>query len=237
MLVNVVGNTIVLRTILRHDSLRTPANSLICSLAASDLLFGLLYPIYNVSHIDLPVIENSLGEWSVCRIIMTEVLALELCSSYGLVAIALSRHFIVAHPLRYRQYLNTRSCSVVIVTLWVVAHIICVIVYAKESPPQGYCNICRFEMMYPLTHLTILTAMQFLLPFIIMVVSNVQVGSTSVGHQAQCRWKCGLHLRQKSVVVVTLLVGCFALAWAPQLLYLFLVIVGKLEETQFEYLG
>jgi muscarinic acetylcholine receptor M2 len=63
-LVNVIGNSVVISSILRHRQLRVPGNYFLFSIACSDLMLGLLYPIYNVSHIDLPHIQRVLGKFT-----------------------------------------------------------------------------------------------------------------------------------------------------------------------------
>ncbi|KAJ8315356.1 hypothetical protein KUTeg_007506 [Tegillarca granosa] len=50
--VNICGNTLVICTMLRHRALRQPCNYILLSLAVSDIFIGVIYPLYNVSHLD-----------------------------------------------------------------------------------------------------------------------------------------------------------------------------------------
>ena len=59
-LVCIFGNLLVILSS-RHVKLRSPCLDFIIGLALSDLLTGLLYPVYTVSHIELHEIRNSLG--------------------------------------------------------------------------------------------------------------------------------------------------------------------------------
>ena len=61
-LVNLAGNTAVIQALLRHRHLRVPGNYFIFSIACSDLSLGLIYPVYNVSHIEIEPIRKALGE-------------------------------------------------------------------------------------------------------------------------------------------------------------------------------
>lgn len=61
-LINIPGNILVVTTVLRHRQLRQPANYFLVSLAFSDLLMGCLYPVYNISHLDIPSVSGTLGE-------------------------------------------------------------------------------------------------------------------------------------------------------------------------------
>ena len=59
--IGIVGNSMVVVGIVRHSALRTPANYFILSLAISDLLLAICYPIYDVTHLDDDYIQEALG--------------------------------------------------------------------------------------------------------------------------------------------------------------------------------
>ncbi len=48
--VSIVGNILVITVMLRTAKLRIPSNYFIINLAFSDLMQGLVYPIYNIGH-------------------------------------------------------------------------------------------------------------------------------------------------------------------------------------------
>ena len=60
--VNIVGNTLVIQSVLRHRTLKVPGNYFILSLACSDLITGIVYPFYNVSHMVIGDVLNALGK-------------------------------------------------------------------------------------------------------------------------------------------------------------------------------
>ena len=62
--IGIVGNSMVIVGITRHRSLRTPNNYFILSLALSDLLLAILYPIYDVTHLDDDYANELLGNHS-----------------------------------------------------------------------------------------------------------------------------------------------------------------------------
>ena len=62
--IGIVGNSMVIVGITRHRSLRTPNNYFIFSLALSDLLLAILYPIYDVTHLDGDYANELLGNYS-----------------------------------------------------------------------------------------------------------------------------------------------------------------------------
>lgn len=62
--INIPGNLIVISTVLKHQQLRQPCNYCIASLAVSDFLIGLVYPVYNISHLEeVPSLSNNLGQY------------------------------------------------------------------------------------------------------------------------------------------------------------------------------
>lgn len=61
--VNISGNGIILYGMVKHRHLRVPGNYFIFSLAVSDFSLGIIYPIYNVSHVEIDSIKNTLGEY------------------------------------------------------------------------------------------------------------------------------------------------------------------------------
>ena len=52
------GNGIIIRVILKYPKLQTPTNYFLLSLACSDFMHGVVYPIYQVSHIDIPQVYD-----------------------------------------------------------------------------------------------------------------------------------------------------------------------------------
>lgn len=61
--INIPGNILVIRTVMKTPNLRQPCNFYIVSLAVTDLLIGFIYPVYNISHLEhVPEISRPLGK-------------------------------------------------------------------------------------------------------------------------------------------------------------------------------
>ncbi|KAK7106977.1 adrenocorticotropic hormone receptor-like [Littorina saxatilis] len=251
--VNLTGNVLVLRTIYRHRSLWLPCNAFVCSLAVSDLLFGIMFPIYNVAGINTPGVNEALGRWAVCRFVLMEVLALEICSAYSLVAITAGRYIHTAFPLRYHHYVTARRCLAAVIILWLTSHISCIIVYASTNPQAvltgQYCRICRYETVFTVRELGVLTVVQFVLPFSFMLAFyvrmaciarrlNKRVAAESLrSSDTSNEPSRGLLIqrRHKSLVIITLLIGCFVVSYLPMIAYFFLILLKGQTRTQYEY--
>ena len=59
----IIGNGIIIHVLPRHASLRTPANYFLLSLAVADLFHGILYPIHQVGHMEIPAVSNAFGKF------------------------------------------------------------------------------------------------------------------------------------------------------------------------------
>ncbi len=63
-LVSIVGNLIVIIVMLRTKRLRIPTNYFMISLAVSDLMIGVTYPLYNFGHLPGFVLTEVFGEYA-----------------------------------------------------------------------------------------------------------------------------------------------------------------------------
>lgn len=234
--INIPGNLLVLSTVLKHYQLRQPCNYYIASLAFSDFLIGIVYPIYNISHLEhVPEISRTLGNWSVCRVIVCEVLALEICSSYHLVAITVTRYIAIVHPLRYHIYVTTKTTTIAIAVIWILSQGSSLVMYTMYNPGHSI-KICRYELIFSITHVSVLLVIQLFIPLAVMLVLYFRIAKIA-RRQARiiaiqessitgnCKAKDGIIKNEmKSTVMVSLLLGCFTLSWSPMIIYFFYTI-------------
>ncbi|KAL8583399.1 hypothetical protein ACOMHN_035381 [Nucella lapillus] len=281
--VNLGGNVLVLRTVYRHRCLWIPANVFICSLATSDLLFAPIFYLYNVAGINTAPIKDFFGDWWVCRILLMETLALEICSAYTLVAITGLRYIGSAYALRYHHYATFRNCNITVAVIWLTSHTVCIMVYAMQNPEAvhsgAYCRLCRYEAIYTERELGLLTVLQFALPFTLMLLFYLKMlcqarrlvsmhslllncceapfahidaylswatlpftlrrsarlaGCTMESQQSRATIRQRQH---KSFIIITLLIGCFAVSYLPLIGYFFVVIFEGKPKTDYEYLS
>ena len=65
------GNVLVVYVIRKHPHMKEePSNYFMLSLACSDFTLGIIYSIYNVSHMKLTSIKNTLGKYKLKQICM-----------------------------------------------------------------------------------------------------------------------------------------------------------------------
>ena len=111
MLISIIGNTLVLAAILRTPSLRSPSTILLCSLAVSDLLVGLIVqPVYIAYRLTRNVsLDHALSimAFSVCGV-----------SLLTMTAISVDRFLALHYHMRYPNLMTTRRAVYALATSW-----------------------------------------------------------------------------------------------------------------------
>ncbi|GAB1611240.1 histamine H2 receptor-like [Argonauta hians] len=233
-IVNLTGNSLVISALLRHRQLRYCCNWFILSLGISDLLQAFVYPVYNLSHIEINAISKPLGTWSMCQFLLTEVLALDLCSSYHLVCITVIRYILVLHPLKYHRYVNDRRILYCILLLWILTQAAIILLFTIYIPDGEYVGACRFEKIFEVAHTSLLFVIQLFLPLSIMtclyipLVRIARKQAKVIAIQECSVSRSGLSSQdRKSAYMVTTLLGFFALFWTPTVVYFYASIALK----------
>ncbi|XP_078345372.1 melanocyte-stimulating hormone receptor-like [Oculina patagonica] len=117
MLISIIGNTLVLAAILRTHSLRSPSIILLCSLAASDLLVGLIVqPVY-VAH---QITDNG----SLHKAGNTLAYFASGASLTTMTAISVDRFLALHYHMRYPNLMTTQRAMYTSATLWFITFIL-----------------------------------------------------------------------------------------------------------------
>lgn len=115
----VIGNGLVLIAIATAHSLRTVTNFYVASLAAADLLVGLLgIPCVIVAFNGLPT--NFAG----CLIVNSSIIVLTQISIFGLLVVAFERFFAIRYPYYYYRFCTPKTTVVVIAVTWTSAIVV-----------------------------------------------------------------------------------------------------------------
>jgi len=117
MILAIIGNTLVLVAILRAYSLLPPSITLLCSLAMSDLLVGLvLQPLY---------IANALtGNSTLKQAFNTTVFAVCGVSLLSMAVISVDRFLALHYHMRYPRLMTTRRAIYTTATLWIIVFLL-----------------------------------------------------------------------------------------------------------------
>ena len=113
MLTSIIGNTLVLFVILRTPSLRSPSTVLLCSLAISDLLVGLVVqPVYIADRLT----ENS-SLYQALKILAFSACGVSLLTT---TAISVDRFLALHYHMRYPNLMTTHRAMYTSATLWLI---------------------------------------------------------------------------------------------------------------------
>ncbi|XP_062613661.1 melanocortin receptor 5-like [Saccostrea cucullata] len=238
--INIPGNTMVIRAVIKNPHLHKPCNIYIVSLAVTDLLIGVIYPLYNVAHLEhVPEVSRALGQWSVCRFLVSEVLALGIICSYHLVAITVTRYVAILYPLRYHLYVTTKSTKYTIFSIWVLSHCTCILMYTLYNPEKYISRpvVCRYELIFSITHVIMFLIIQLFLPLLIMLplyarivriarnqAKAIALQDRVLGNKSdRSSYAFNFIRRQelKSTVMVSVLLGFYIIGWTPMIILFF----------------
>ena len=114
IIISILGNSLVLAAILRTPSLRSPSIMLLCSLAVSDFLVGLLVqPLYIASCF---IRSNYLLD-SIWFMLSFVTCGISLCS---ITAISVDRFLALHYHLRYPAIVTSSRVKITLGTMWLI---------------------------------------------------------------------------------------------------------------------
>ncbi|KAK6753469.1 hypothetical protein RB195_012827 [Necator americanus] len=144
-MVTILGNLLVIISVLRYRALQTAINFLILGLAVADLLVALFVMPYAV------YVHVQRGEWYIgnlmCDIYMASDVACSTASILLLAIISFDRYRAVSRPIQYsRQSQNIRRVFAMIGVTWVISLLVAspMVFGVNVRPPDANPHECRF---------------------------------------------------------------------------------------------
>ena len=126
ILISIVGNTLVLASILRTPSLRSPSTVLLCSLAASDLTVGfVVQPLY--------IIFKLTGNLPVYKALSIMAAAGTGVSLLVMTVISVDRLLALHYHMRYPSLMTIHRAIYTSVTLWLIMCLLSMLILWKMS--------------------------------------------------------------------------------------------------------
>ena len=231
LVLSTFGNILVCIAIIRFPNLRTLSNSLILSLAITDLLT----PLARVIYIAVSIFSK---KWIFgcfwCT--LSSVLGVFLCASsiLHLCAISLERFITIKWPLQYQNWITKPRVVSVIANIWVVSLLLSLFPYFGIVQHTFNDEILDCEISWEDNpKLAVLLAIFFfLLPFIIMTLTYCYIFKevtrqtrriSTVQVQVTRRKSFGTRMRInnilkhefKAVRVIVVVIGVFFIFWLP----------------------
>lgn len=156
-------NTVILFLMSRKKYLRSITNLLLCSLAVSDLLTGLV-------SVPLFITCNIVRQPAIC--IMEELMARFVSTSIvcHLMSVTMDRYLAIIHPLRYSSLVTRPRCILVILLIWLLSATTALVqlswvdLYNHDPGEEPTDAVLKAELIYDVIFLTL----YFLVPIGLM---------------------------------------------------------------------
>ncbi|EDV33857.1 uncharacterized protein Dana_GF19219 [Drosophila ananassae] len=177
----VLGNLLVISTLVQNRRMRTITNVFLLNLAISDMLLGVLcMPVTLVG----TLLRNFIFGEFLCKLFQFSQAASVAVSSWTLVAISCERYYAICHPLRSRSWQTISHAYKIIGVIW-LGGIFCMspIAFFSQLIPTsrpGYCK-CRetwpdqgYERFYNI----LLDFLLLVLPLLILCIAYILITRT-----------------------------------------------------------
>ncbi|XP_069564002.1 LOW QUALITY PROTEIN: KISS1 receptor b [Brachyistius frenatus] len=228
MLVGLVGNSLVIHVVTKHQQMKTVTNFYIVNLATTDILFLVCCVPFTATL--YPLSSWIFGEF-MCRLVnyLQQVTAQATCITLS--AMSVDRCYVMVYPLQSLRRRTPRMALAISMSIWIGSLLLSVpvAVYQRLEAgywfgPQTYCSevfpsarlqrafiIYSFLAVYLLPLLTITACHAFMLKR--MGRPSVDPIDSSYQPQAQAERAAAVRARVSRMVVV--MVALFLLCWGP----------------------
>ena len=119
---SIIGNTLVLAAILRTPSLRSPSVILLCSLAVSDLLVGIIVQPFYITY-ELTKNGSLYTPW-LYKAMTTMAFSAVGVSLLTMTAISVDRFMALRYHMRYPELMTTRRAMYTLGTIWFISFLL-----------------------------------------------------------------------------------------------------------------
>jgi hypothetical protein len=211
-----IGNAFVLWLIARKRTLRTISNLFLSSLAAADILVGLVINlVWILIRCLLYNAHNYLQTYS--KVIDYLWIHTTVATTFNLCCVTLDRHIAIFYPLRCEDILTYTRCYMLIATVWFMSLVLPCSRFLVE-------DVAGLSTLY--ISFTIITV---LIPMIIIIFCSIRIlkaaavqsrpitDNTLQNQDAVKRRKRNF----KAAKTISIVVGLFVVCWLPSLIQYF----------------
>ncbi|PWA27871.1 hypothetical protein CCH79_00000277 [Gambusia affinis] len=212
--VTVCGNLLIIVSVGYFTQLHTPTNSLIVSLAATDLLVGVLVFPFSMA---FSLSSCLLHEGFICQVRDIFDISLSTCSILNLCCIAVDRYYAVCRPLTYRTKMTNSTAMAMILASWGISGLIGIGITIAGLTHEPCEENCSTEV---LLSSTLGPTFSFYLPALVMLCIYLKIFLVA---QRQAR---KLHINtnsggtaskreRKATKTLAVVMGVFLICWTP----------------------
>ncbi|XP_043935147.1 melatonin receptor type 1C-like [Protopterus annectens] len=213
---DLVGNTLVILSVLRNRKLRNTGNIFVISLSVADLLAG----VYPYPLIILAILKDS---WTVgdahCHVASYFLNISLLASVYNIMGIAINRYFYICHSSKYDKIYSTWNTILWLCLIWTLTVIALMpIVTAGALRYDGQIYICTFiQSVNPASDITV-AVIHYIIPMTIIIFCYVRIWTLVIKVKYRVRKDGKQKLKSaeiKSFLTMFIVFVLFAVCWSP----------------------
>ncbi|XP_069014847.1 trace amine-associated receptor 1-like [Embiotoca jacksoni] len=211
--ITICGNFLVIISIVYFKQLHTPTNYLILSLAAADLLVGIIvFPFSMVFSFSRCLYLDGL----ICKVHGSFHISLGTCSILTLCCISVDRYYAVCQPLTYTTKINHYVVAIMILVNWGVSALLGIVVIIVGLNSETCEERCLLNVL--ITN-TIVPILSFYFPAIIMLCSYLKIFLVALKQARRIQnTKSGAavsKMERKATKTLAVVLGVFLLCWTP----------------------
>ncbi|XP_072806537.1 melatonin receptor type 1A [Vicugna pacos] len=216
IVVDVLGNLLVILAVCRNKKLRNAGNVFVVSLAIADLVVAVYpYPLVLTS-----ILNNG---WNLgylhCQVSGFLMGLSVIGSIFNITGIAINRYCCICHSLRYDQLFSTRNALCCVLLIWMltlVAVLPNVCVGTLQYDPRVYS--CTFAQSVSSAYTITVVVFHFLLPIVIVSFCYLRIWVLVL----QVRWRVRPDSKPRlkpqdfrNFITMFVVFVLFAICWAP----------------------
>ena len=206
-------NVLVLTAFMRHRQLQTKTNTLLASLAFSDLLMGSL-------GIPLHIACNATFKDDLCLSASLIYRFVAVSTMFHIFAVTVERYISVIHPLNYINIVTGRRILRAIISIWATASFIALIQLSWVLP-TGFVGINESKLTSGIIYNSFTAALCFALPFLVMtwiyckmfLAIHRQVKEIKNLNFAGVQQFKPLRTELRAITIFSVMLGMFAGCW------------------------
>ena len=144
-MLGVVGNILIIITVLKRKSFSSPTNTFLANLAITDLLLILI--CVPIKLITLFTFVWPL-DWVMCKLVFYLQDVSTICSVLNLVAISVERFYAIVYPLQAKTSCTVTQAKKIILTTWIFSILLAVprlIIMVRRTSKKHFCEQNSFD--------------------------------------------------------------------------------------------
>lgn len=234
MIINLVGNTLVILVVLLNRSMKTPTNYLLVNLASADMVVAIFIGVQFIATPTFTHPQGTLGT-VLCKTVTagTPGWVGAVASVFSLVAISIERYWAVLHPHSQKIKLTKRKIIILALLSWIVSIIWAIpgfwaTTYIKEI---NGCAHSFSKPIYAQLYTVGWAVVAGVIPISIMGArySRVVYRLWFVNNDAaEATQRALLRYRKRVTKMVIFVTVVYVLCWVPELLIYFLGFTGAI---------